>query len=873
VRPPLLAIRLIVWRLGADAAEFVLGDLAEGFAARGREQGAWRARAWYWRQALGVLMPDRSVLPRQPAPGPGVAMASLIRNLKLAGRTALRQPLFTATVTLTLALAIGANAVIFGMVDMLLLRPLPIAEPDRVGWVFGVDQSRGADRGGLPPADYLDLRAIRAFSHVAAIARAGYTLTSRGDARRLEAYQITPNLFDVWGLAVVRGRRFVPADGEPGAAPVALLAHQFWLHEYGGDPGVVGQPIALSGTPHEVIGVLGPDLNFGNLAAIHVWTPLVIGRAGASRADPRLSVMGLLAPGATLEQADAEVKAIAARIREEHPATHTAWSARVVSTREGMTGADTWLILTLLAVTVVMVLLIACANVTNILLAGLAARGRELAVRAALGASRRQIVAQLLAEALVLAAAGGLLGLAFSHGAIKALGALAEGNFVFDTLAVDYRMVLFAMTLAFIAPAMFALIPAMQSTRRQASTGLNALGTRIAGTGRARRLRGTLVVAQIALAMALMVVSTLALRTAIALMEVDLGVASDRIATVRFEVPVWKYASDDEVRRMVEGAVDRLRAVPGVATAAAASAVPAIDADILRPLDVEGQPLERGQSRLAGLTVAGSGYFETLGISIVAGRAFDGRDGHDGRRVAIVSRTAADRHLGGVTAALGRRVRLDASAALATVVGVAADIVNPDVDQDPNPIVYLPFAQQPQRDAVVLAASDAPAVVTGGMRDAMRALDPDVAVAVETFDAMLGREFAATRALVALFAAFGGVALALAASGLYGVIAFVVAQRTREIGVRVALGARPADVRRLMLGQGGSLIAAGLGIGLAGSLALAQVTRGILFGVRASDPSTYLAVALLVGITAMVAVYVPARRAMRIDPMQALTAE
>jgi putative ABC transport system permease protein len=520
-----------------------------------------------------------------------------------------------------------------------------------------------------------------------------------------------------------------------------------------------------------------------------------------------------------------------------------------------------------------MVLLIACANVTNILLAGMAGRGRELAVRAALGAGRRRLIAQLLSEALVLAAAGGLLGLGLAYGGIKVLGALARGNFFFDMLEVNYRVAMFVMAVSFVAPVLFALIPALQAARTHVAGGLNELGARIAGTRRARRLRGALVISQIAIAMTLMVVSALALRSLLAIMSVDLGFDGGRIAVVRFEAPAWRYPSDDDVRRIVDAAAERLRATPGVTSAASASAVPAIDADVMREFDIEGIPIEPGQSRLAGRTVAGDRYFDTLAIPMLSGRGFDRRDMAGGQRVAVVSRTAADRYLGGVTEAVGRRVRLDAAGPYSTVIGVAADVANPDVDRDPNPIVYVPFAQQPQREAVVIVASDSPAAVLGGLRDAMRALDRDVAIDVASFDMLLRREFAATRALVALFLAFGGVALALAASGLYGVIAFVVAQRTREFGVRVALGAQPADVRWLMLRQGGGLIAAGLAIGLAGSLALAQTTRGILFGVSASDPSTYVAVGALVAATALVAAYLPARRAMRLNPLDALRAD
>ncbi|MEX2271513.1 MAG: ABC transporter permease [Vicinamibacterales bacterium] len=800
-------------------------------------------------------------------------MASLVRNLKLALRVAVRQPLFSLTVVLTLALAIGANAVIFGMVEMLLLRPLPIAEPERVGYIFGVDESRGFDRADIPPADYLDFQAIRSFTHVAAFTRSTHTLTGRGNARRLSALQITPSAFDVWGIQVVHGRRFHAADGVFGAVPVVLLTETFWRREFAADPAAVGQSVTLSGTPHTIVGILGPELNYGGLAAIDVWVPYAADRPDASRADRRLAVMGLFAPGAGVIAADAEIKALADRIASQHPVTHASWSARVVPVREGIAGENDKLILALLVITVTMVFLIACANVTNMLLASMAGRGREFAVRSALGAGRGQVIGQLLSEAFVLAAAGGLLGLAFSYAAIKLLASLAQGNFFFDTLAVNYRIALFVMLLSFVAPVLFALIPALQSTRTQASGGLNDLGARIAGTPRARRLRGALVVAQIALAMTLMVVSTLALRSLIAVMTVDLGFNDARIAVVRFEAPPWKYASDDDVRRLVAASLDRLRAAPGVTLATAASSVPGIDADVMGELDIEGRPADRGVSRLAGRVLAGDQYFDTLGIPILAGRPIDARDSLDARPVSVVSRTAAERYLGGVESAVGQRVRLGAAAAFTTVVGVAADVANSDVDQDPNPIVYLPFAQQPWRDIVVLAASPAPAAVTSGLRDAMHAVDRDVAVDVATFGGLLRQEFSALPGLAALFVAFGGVALALAASGLYGVIAFVVAQRTREFGVRVALGARPSDLRSLLVRQGGVLIGTGLVLGLAGSIALAQVTRGVLFGVSVSDPTTYLAIALIVAVTALVATYVPARRAMRVDPIEALRAE
>ncbi|HUF23983.1 MAG TPA: ADOP family duplicated permease, partial [Vicinamibacterales bacterium] len=850
MRPPRFAIRLVSWRLGAAEAEFVLGDLEEGFYARCRDEGLSRARVWYWRQTVRVFMPDRSALPPSPAPAAGVLMAALLRNLKLAWRLAVRQPLFSLTIVVTLGLAIGANAVIFSMVDALMLRPVPVAEPERVAWIFGVDGRSRIDRADISPADYLDFATVGVFVNLAAIKPSAYTLTGRGDARRLSAYQITPNLFDVWGMRVAHGRRFHQADASPVAPPVAILTEGFWKREFGGDPAAVGQILMLSGAAHTIVGVFGPELNYGDIVDTQVWTPYAPDRATADRADRSLTVMGILARGATIQQADAEVKAIAERLRADHPATHGAWSAQALSFRRAITNEETWLILGLLSIAVAMVMLIAAANVANMLLARMAGRRRELAVRTALGAGRAQIAAQIVSESLVLALAGGVLGLGFAHASLKALVLLGGGNYFVEALQVNYRVAAFAMALALFAPLLFALLPALQAARAGVAQGLNDSGARTTGGRRAQRVRGALVVAQIALATTLLVVSTLSLRSMIALMSFDVGFAGHRVVAARFEAPSWKYTTPDEVRVFVERAVGDVRAVAGVSTAAATASVPALDRDVLVRLDIEGQPLEREESRVAGRTIAGIDYFEALGIPVLHGRPFDARDGSDARPVAIVSRTAAERYFGGAPGAIDRRIRLAEPDSWASIVGVVDDVANPDVDQPPNPIVYLPFAQHPERSVVILAVSDAPAVVTAPIRDAMRALDRDVAVDVSTFGALLRREFSGTRVIVALFIAFGALALALAASGLYGVIAFVVAQRTREIGVRFALGAQPADVRRLMIRQGGVLIGIGLALGLAASVALAQITRSILFGVSVSDPTTYAGIAAVVGLTA-----------------------
>jgi putative ABC transport system permease protein len=563
------------------------------------------------------------------------------------------------------------------------------------------------------------------------------------------------------------------------------------------------------------------------------------------------------------------VKAVAARIKREHPASHASWTARSITARDGMTNSETWLILGLLVATVVMVLLIASANVANIMLARMAGRRREIAVRGALGASRLQIARQILVEGFVLAVIGAAVGLGLAHASIKLLSVMAPGNFLFEMLEVNYRVVGFAIVLAFIAPVFFAVLPAMQSARLQTVSSIGDLGARVAGGRRATRVRGALVVAQIALAMTLMVVAALAVQSIVGLMSIDPGFRSGALAVARFEMPEWRYASEQDIRSAAAAAVDAATAAPGVSRAVITSRVPAIDADVMRPLDVDGVPLTERESRTVGETIAGAGYFEAIGIPLLTGRAFDGRDRDGAQGVAVVSRTTADRYLGGLQQAPGRRIRLGA-AEWATVVGVVENTANPDVDEQPNPIVYLPFEQHPARSAVLLAVSAQPEAVPSALRDALRRLDRDIAVEAATFDDLLIQEFAATRVIVALFMAFGGIATLLAASGLYGVVAFVVAQRTREFGVRLALGAKPADVRRLMLSQGGTLIAIGLALGLAGSFGLAQLTRGILYGVSASDPPTYAAIAAIIAVTALAATYVPARRAMRVDPIEAL---
>ena len=871
-RLPRLA-RLLLRFTDPAVREFVEGDLEETFAAMVARADPRGPRQWAVRQSLAAAFTH----PWKPGPrhtGDGF-MRTLLQDLNYGARMIRRQPTFSLVVILTLALAIGANTVIFSFANILLLRPLPLKDPATLGWVFAIDPHRGGTRGPLSIPEFLDYRQrLTTFESLAASVRASTVLTGRGDARRLQATRVTANLVDVWGLRMQIGRPFSVDADRPGAAAETLMSYHYWDRELQRDPAIVGQTLMLDGRPTTVMGVLAPDIEIGNLSEIDVWIPLSLD-ASASRDERTLRVNGRLKPNTSLAQANADVLRVAQILAREQPRTNEGWSARVAPTREAMTGNDTWPIMVLLSLVVGFVLLLACANLANLVLSRATGRRRELAVRSALGASRGRVVRQMLTENVIYGLCGGLLGLAVAEGGLVLMRAFAFEPF-FQMLRIDRNVLLFTGSLALLTPVLFAILPALQSTRGDAGEALKEGGTRTAGASRAARSRSVLIVAQLSLAVMLLVLATLLVQALRNIADAPLGLETGKMLTARLELPEWRYGSPAAIGEYHAQLLSRLTANPAVENAALVDRLPILDGEPASDVAIAGRAAARPEDRSWAVTsLVSEGYFAAVGMPMAAGRGFTEQDLPDRPRVGIVNKEMARRYWGSPEQALGARLTVagDPSAAPIEVIGVTSDVLRADREAV-NPQIYLASRQQPRRSVSLIVRAEDPAAVAAAVRAQLRALDADVPVYdVRPFHQVIDEDLSSGRILGSLFVSFALLALILAASGLYAVVSYAAAQRVKEFGVRIALGATSSDIVRMMLKQTGKLVAIGLVLGLIGGRALALLATSLLYRVSPSDPATYAAVAITLGSIALLASYIPVRRATAVDPVSALRLE
>ena len=800
-------------------------------------------------------------------------MRALLQDLRYGGRIIRKQPGYAILIALTLALAIGANAVIFSFANVLVLRPLPLKDQDTLGWISMIDPQRGGTRGLVSIPDLLDYRAsLSSFESIAGSMPAALTMTGRADALSLEGMSVTANLHDTWGLQLLHGRTFATGDDLPGAAPVVVLSHQSWARQFNSDPAIVGQSLTLNGKPHAVIGVLRPEIEIGNLSLIDAWTPLTIDPT-AARDRRTLRVQGRLKPGASFEQAAVEVREVSKRLQNDHPTTNTGWEAHLLTSKEAMTGGDTWVILGLLVTVVGFVLVIACANIANLVLARATGRRRELAVRAALGASRSRVVRQLLSESMLLGLAGGALGLGVAYAGLYVIRAAAYEPF-FRLVVIDRTVLLFTAALALLTPVIFSVLPALHASRPDVQETLKDSSARAGGGVRGRRSRSALVVAQLSLAMALLIVSGLLVRTMIEINRAPVGFDRTNILTIRMELPEWRYTTPAAIADFQQRLLARLGSLPGVRHVATTDRLPMLGGEAPTPLRIEGQTPARPQDRL--WAVPGNisdDFFAAAGIPLVAGRTFTVADRPESMPVAIVNAEMAKRYWGGAEKALGARLQIEGETRWLTVVGIAGDVMRADLD-GVSPQVYLSARQDPRRTMAVLVRAQNPGTLMESARGELRALDRDVpAREIRTIEEAFDDEMSSSVILMGMFMSFAVLALALAASGLYGVVSYSVSQRQQEIGIRMALGAVASDIRRLIVRQTVVLVVIGAAIGLVGGALLARVSASVLFRVSPSDPLTYGGVAVLLAAVALVAAFVPVRRAVAVDPLVALRAE
>ena len=790
----------------------------------------------------------------------------MLADFRYALRALRRQPGFAAAVAAMLALGIGANTAIFSVVNAVLLRALPYRAPEQLVLAFTTYPDFGHSSTSLP--DFRDWRdGFRGVGELAAYDAVSYNVTGDGAPERAEGAAVTSNYFRVLGASPAAGRAFLPEE-ERGATPgVAMLGYEYWRRRFGGDPRVVGRTITLNGLPRTIVGV-------GPAGLLLPRTPEVLvpvrTDSGPGRRAEYLSVVGRLAPGATVDGARRALAAVARRLQTEYPETNSPrLSVDVTSMQDEVVGAARPVLL-VLAGAVGLVLLVACANVANLLLVRATTREREVATRAALGASGGRVARQLLVESVVLAGLGGLAGVGLAAAAVRAVRSVdpdvlpRAGEVALDGAALGFALVVSVGT-----GVLFGLAPALRLARGNLQATLRGAGRGVAGHAAAQRARGALVAAEVALSVLLLVGAGLLLRSFVALQRTDPGFEAEQVLTARLTLPSATYPDvDANVAPFQAALLERLRAFPGVRGAALASTLPLSPSSYLS-FQIEGREPQPGED-LQPFDVSDD-YFRTMGVRLLRGRAIGPQDGPGAPRVAVVDEEAARRFWPGRDP-IGARITVGDSTQYQTVVGVVANVRQEGLAAKPYPQLYGAIRQDPTRGvAVVVRAAGDPAALTAAVRRAVAALDPTVPVYdVATMTQRVRRDVARPRATAALVAAFGAAALLLAAVGIYAVVAFSVAQRTREIGVRMALGASDRAVRVLVVRSGMAPVLAGLAVGIAAAPAAARALGALLYGVGALDPLAYGGAAAFLAVVALAATWAPAARATRVPPMAAL---
>ena len=808
-------------------------------------------------------------------------MDTLLRDLRFAARTLGRSPAFTLAAVLCLALSIGANTAVFSILNAVLLRGLPYQDPEKIVMIWNQFPGDGTPKLEWSDAEFLDLRErATAFSEIAATRPGLFNLTGDGEPELLVGVRVSANLFHLLGVRAAVGRTFRPEEEQPGRDKVVVLSHGFWQRRFGSDPKVVGRRLLINGQPFTVVGVTPPEFYFRRKGR-DLWMPLAIDRGAlAARDDRWMEVYARLKPGFTEERAQADLAAVAARFRQDHPEAYppkSHYGITLVPYRDEVVGAIRPALL-VLGAAVGLVLLIACANVANLLLARATTRDREVALRAALGAGRSGLIRQFLTESVLLAGAGGALGLLLAWWAVKAVVKMDPGRVPrLDEVAIDGRVLAFTLLISLLTGVIFGLIPALQVFKADFVDALKEGSKGSAGAVR-QLARRTLVVFEVAVALVVLVGAGLMMRSYRLLQRVDPGFRTEHLLTLELYLPAAKYPQPQQQAAFFEQLLARLKTLPGVRSAGAVNAVPLGVVQWIGEVEVEGRPPAPGQlNPSAGWRVNSPDYFATLGIPLLAGRAFSEGDDERATPVVIVDHTVA-RNLWPGQDPLGKRLKMvgqGAPEAWRTVVGVVGDVHHEGPETVSREQIYVPYKQFPSTFMyLVLRTKGNPVDVTAAARRAVQEVDANQAVyRVETMDEKLTRAMAWRRFYTLLLTAFATVALVLAMIGVYGVMAYSVAQRTREIGIRMALGARRQSVVKLVVGQALALTLFGAAIGLAAALGLARVVSSLLYGVTATDLTTFAGAALLLTALAVAAGYLPANRASRIDPMVTLRLE
>ncbi|HYS05472.1 MAG TPA: ABC transporter permease [Candidatus Dormibacteraeota bacterium] len=814
---------------------------------------------------------------------------TLVQDLKFGLRSLVKNPGFTAVAVLALALGIGANSAIFSVVNAILLRPLPYPQPDRLMSVWQNNSVRGWHKDVITPADFVDFRReARSFESMATFFGRGFNLQSGVTAERVRGADVSLDFFRVLRMIPATGRGFTTQDETGGSGRIAVIGHALWERRFGADPRAVGRSITLNSESVTIVGIAPPGFRYPDQAEI--WTlaknvvPLnpfvpVATDIKEVRGMHYLYCIARLAEGSGREQAQAELDTIAARLEKQYPASNANTGVEIIPLHESIVGDVRPALLVFLGA-VGLVLLIACANVANMSLARAAARRREVAVRTALGATRLRLVRQCLTESLLLSSLGGVAGLLLAMWGTDLLVALGPETLPGGrAISVDTRVLGFTLLLSVLTGVLFGLVPALQASATDPQELLREGGRGSTAGPRARVLRRALVVSEMAIALVLLAGAGLLVRSFLRLQHIDPGLSVDRVLTLRLSLPDARYAENPQQIHYYDELLRRAAGLPGVGAAAVTSNLPLGGSDSVLNFSIEGRPdAKRGEEPESGFHQVSPDYFRALGIPLLRGRSFDARDLQKAPGVVVISETMARRYWPGEDP-MGRRLSFGTNDKgelyWMTVVGIAADVLQKGLHTAPRAEAYVSYMQWPSRYSTLIVRSGLdPAGLEAAVGREALAVDPDIPLyEVKTMREVLDGSLASRRFDMALLALFAALAVLLAAVGLYGTMAYMVTQRTHEIGIRMALGARRGDVLRLVVGQGMALTLAGVTLGVLGALALTRVLSTLLVGVAVTDPWTFGAVAALLSAVAFVACYLPARRAARVDPLIALRCE
>jgi putative ABC transport system permease protein len=799
-------------------------------------------------------------------------------DIRYAIRTLLKKPGFAFTTIIVLALGIGGNTAIFSVVNAVLLRSLPYAEADRILMVWENDAQEGNPKNSVAPGNFVDFRdQNQVFEQLGFYTQpAAINLTGSDESERVQEARASASLFHVLGVQAERGRLFLPEDDKPGAPTLAVITHGLWQRRFGGSPDAVNGQLLLDGNPITIVGVLPPEFELPEKAEVFTSLPLTSDHA-ANRKQHFMRGVGRLKPGATLEQARANLSGIAHQIEQQYPETNTKRGVTVIPIKEQFVG-DVRLALLILFGAAGCVLLVVCTNVANLLLIRGAARHKEFAIRTALGATRWRVIRQLLVESVLLAICGGALGMLLALWATRLFIAAAPAS-VFPRgaeIGLSPSVLLFTAGVSVLTGIIFGLAPALQVSKPDVNIVLKEGGRGTSSGSRLNRIGRMLVVAEVALSLLLLVFAGLMIKSFMRIQKVDPGFKAENVLTMQISLPTNQYKENNQMAAFYRQLDERIQSLPGVQQSGLISRLSLAGDRATTSINIEGRQAAPGEELEAHYRIITPNYFRLIGVPLMKGREFGEEDAEKMPTVAIINESMARAYWPGQDP-VGKRIRLgpNPNEPWTQVVGVVRDARNFGLDADARYEVYQSYLQAPPRRAriVVRTASD-PLALIGAVKGEISALNKNLPVGeVTTMETLLADSVAQKRFSVLLLTAFAVVALLLAAVGIYGVISYGVSQRTHELGLRMALGAKPKHILNLIVGQGAKLALIGVGIGLVAALLLTRVLAGLLYGVSATDPTVFAGLAILLVGVALVACFIPARRATKIEPMIAMRYE